>query len=286
MTVGEASRESRPAAVPAAAHRSATAGLWRASVRYWACLLGLAVAAVGVHVLPGALGVYFRKDPVPLKRSLALFDFRQLGPRYVRHPDTDRMTMSEDQIDSLGTREFLTALVTDTRRAETDPLRVAQVLVTYYTGKPDLVPHVPDECYVAGGFEPVGRAETVPVVVPGVGAPGDRVPVRVQQFRVAQGPALGGGGGVLTVMYFFHINNAYASTRDEVRLRFVRDLFQPYAYYTKIEVCFPQSSGLPLEQSRTESLAAVAPLLESLLPVLLREHLDLSKFTTPGAAGT
>lgn len=286
MTVGELSHESRPAAASTAANRGATAEWWRASWRYWGCLAGLALAAVGVHVLPGVLGVYFRKDPVPLKKSLALFDFRQLGPRYLRHPDTDRMTMSEDQIDSLGTREFLMALVTDTQRAETDPLRVAQVLVTYYTGKPDLVPHVPDECYVAGGFEPVGRPDTVPVAVPGGGAPGDRVPVRVQQFRVAKGPQLGGGGGVLTVMYFFHINNAYASTRDEVRLRFVRDVFQPYAYYAKIEVCFPQSGSLAPDRSRDESLAAVAPLLETLLPVLLREHIDLSKFETPAAAGT
>jgi hypothetical protein len=237
----------------------------------------LVMAAVGLKATARWFGWFLRKEKVPLKRSLQLFDARQVGPRYEpnRLLNGRLQPMSEEMVEGLGTEEYLQVYLTDTDKPGDDPTRVALLFVTYYTGKPDLVPHVPDECYLAGGYERIGAA-TVAVPVSGVGAPGDRVPVRVMQFRGQQrNPLSGGGMDVITVMYFFHTNGNYATTRNEVRASMANP-FQRYAYYSKIEVTF--CSPLLVRADREASVAALGPLLERVMPVLLREHFDLEKF--------
>jgi hypothetical protein len=69
-----------------------------------------------------------------------------------------------------------------------------------------------------------------------------------------------------TVAYFFHTNGKFATTRNEVRWEQLNP-FQRYAYYAKIEVAF---GDLPVD----EAPAAVAALMERVLPILLRDHFD------------
>ena len=255
-----------------------------ASPRFWAAALILASAAVGVRVLP-RLGIFPQKAAVPLKRPLRQFDVRKLAPRYVRHPVNDTMRpMSEDAIESLGTEEYLQIYVLDTQKAPTDPTRVANLFVTYYTGQPDMVPHVPDECYLAGGYDILGSTMS-DVHVAGSGAPHDEIPVRVMRFVAPQRRRVANAApGEVVVMYFFDVNAGYAASRNGVRLWLSNPLAR-YAYYAKIEVSFTDDA-LVHTAGADASRAALAPLLEAVVPVLRSDHFDLDKFASPEAVQT
>ena len=251
------------------------------SARFWVCLVILVVSAVGLRAASGLFGWVFRKEAVELKKPLQLFDARQLGPRYERAPETDSIPpLSEDMIQSLGTREYLQLYVNDTQKAPNDPTRLANVFVTYYTGKPDMVPHVPDECYLAGGYDRIGQ-DMAHVHVRGAGAPDDEVPVRVLQFQDRRSHSLSGigQGSAATVLYFFHLNGGYAAKRDEVRLK-LSNPFQRHAYYAKIEITFPGTLAMPVAEAKAASLAGLGPLLEHVMPVLLEDHFRLDAFSS------
>jgi hypothetical protein len=271
--------ETAAVAPPAVRARSLT---WSASPRFWVCLGVLVCAAVGMNFAAWKLGVVLRKEALPLKQPLQLFDARKLGPDYELDPRTFNIEpMSEDMIETLGTHDYLQVYIADRRKPLDDPARVALLFATYYTGRPDMVPHEPDACYQAAGYDKEG-AETVLVSVPGVGAPRDELPVRVVRFRAAQqGPYSAGGGDVATVIYFFHANGHYALTRNDVR-ETMSNPFQRIAYYMKIEITFTSAGGR--RASAAESLPALGPLLARVLPVLLNDHLDLHGFA-PAATG-
>jgi hypothetical protein len=253
------------------------------SVRYWVCLLVLVAAAVGLKALAWRVGWVLRKEAVPLRRALRDFDLAKLGPRYERNKLlTDKIPpMSEDLVESLGTEDYLQLYLTDTERSPADRTQIVQVFITYYTGKPDMVPHVPDECYAASGLDLLSRVtEQVPAT--GCGAPADRVPVAVLEFQAGRkNELITGGEDRVTVMYFFHASGGYTTTRDGVRER-LSNPFQRHAYYAKIEISFLNAQSVHAD--RAASLAAAGPLIERLMPVLLTDHFDMSKFAP--AAGT
>jgi len=267
-----------------AAKREVTASvpLWRrASLRFWVCVGILGSAAGGMRMVEAFFQVWLRKEELPLKQSLRLFDAEALGPRYLRDAAADRiLPPSDDLVSNLGTREFFQTVLADGQKPAQDPTRLASVFVSYYTGQPDKVPHTPDRCYVAAGAEPLGT-QTVRLRVPGVGAPGAELPVQVVQFRQWQRQSAA-DDGVVTVLYFFHTNGRYVTTRGEVRWAMLKDLFQRYAYYAKVEVCFTNEAGV--HAGREASLAALGPLLERLMPVLLRDYIDLERFEAAGAS--
>ncbi len=248
----------------------------RSSARYWTCVVIMALAAVGVGVLPQWLGLHFQKQAVPLKVPLQQFDARKLAPRYERHPASDHIKpLSADMIESLGTEEYLQVYLRDTTKPADAPTAVVNLFVTYYTGQPDMVPHVPDECYHAGGYDKLG-ADTRQIRVRGVGAADDEVPVRVVRFVAPANRRRGGTTGETCVTYFFHVNAGYATTRNGVRLR-LSNPTESHAYYAKIEVTFTDD-GLKQMAGEQASVAALQPLLEALMPVLFDDHFDLSVF--------
>jgi hypothetical protein len=262
MTSGltEATRREAPAAERVARPR----GL--ASVRFYICVGLLVAAAAGIQALARTLQWHYRKEAVQLKRPLTALDWQKLAPRYRRHPVQPPL-LGEETIQALGTDNYLQVRLIDELCESNDPTAVANVFVTYYTGQPDMVPHVPDECYLAGGFDRVGASETVTLPVSGVGAPNDGVPVRVLQFQ-----SRAGRHQPTTVMYLFHTNGDYQATRTDVRLRLAR-LGERYAYYAKIEVNFTNNVDRAMQPAgREASLAALQPLLERLLAVLLEDH--------------
>lgn len=256
---------------PAPPDAAPSAGRSKAGPRFYACVGILVVAALTMQTAAKMLGQTFRKEALPLKRGLATADSRKLAPQYALHP-VPPAPLSPEMLESLGTTEYLSWRVIDLRKPESDPTKVAHVFVTYYTGKPDMVPHVPDECMKASGYE-CTNARLESVLVPDVGAPQDRIPVRVLQFdspsglrdRLRETRERGP-----TVMYFFHCNGRYATTRDEVRL-LQMNLFDKYAYYAKIEVSF-SDYRLAINAPADESVAALQPLLAKLLPILLNDH--------------
>ena len=270
----------QPAARPSS--RGAGVGvLGRASGRYAATLLILVGAAVGLIVLSHLADVYLRKEAVPLQRSLRDFDFRRLAPEYERHPVVPQ-PISSDMLQTLGTDEYADLRLVRTDLPPEDRTSMAIVFINYFTGKPDLVPHVPDECMVAGGFDRVGVRYTAKVHATGIGAENDEAPVRVIQFSSRGGVTPGANPTTpLTVMYFFHCNNQYAATRTGVR-RVLGRLFDRYAYYAKIEVRFVSRAGEPA--TLEESLAAIGPLMQKLMPVLFEDHFADWEALTAGTA--
>ena len=269
----------RAANSPAAAARDAAVTRDRGSaVRFYVCLGVLVVAAASMQTVAGLLGQYFRKQPVPLKKPLYRMDKSKLAPEYTLFY-LPAPNLSEDVLQSLGTHEYILWRLEDQTRSSAAPPSIARLFITYFTGQPDMVPHVPDECYLAGGYDPVGTPETIDVFVPRAGAPQDKIPVRVLTFQTPQRGGLGRlqllTNAPETVMYFFHTNGSYATTRNQVRVS-QANLWDRYAYYAKIQVSCSN-------RNREESIAALAPLLRKVMPILLNDHFqDWEALTAEG----
>lgn len=243
---------------------------FRLSWRLIATWILLLFVAIGLRNANNWFGLHFTKGPVPLKRDLNLLSEESLWPEFKLHPRVPRV-ISEDELQTLGTHDYRTIRMVDRLKAPEDPTSVAEVFITYYTGKPDMVPHVPDECYLAGGFERVGLPYTQEFEVPGAGAEDDQLPVRIIQFRARRGQL-----GQLredrdfAIFYFFRTNDQYATTRNEVRLA-LSNPFDKYAYYAKIEIRLMDSTLTRLA-SVEEGEQALPGVLSKLMPLLLRDH--------------
>jgi hypothetical protein len=243
---------------------------FRVSWRIVTTWVFLAVVAVVLRQSQDWFEVYFRKSPVPLKRSLAGFDRNALLPEFELHPRPTR-TIGEDELQTLGTHEYVTIRMVDRLKSDDDRTQVAEVFITYYTGQPDMVPHVPDECYLAGGFERVGVPYTERFKVRGAGADDNEIPVRVIKFRGRRGEiGESSEDRDFAIFYFFRANDQYATTRNEVRL-LLSDPFDRFAYYSKIEIRLMDQS-LSRLASEEEGFAELPRVLEKLMPILLRDH--------------
>ncbi len=259
---------SRPPRAPTAPPRPR-----RSNVRFGITVAILLISAASMQTAANFLGQYFRKEAVPLRKSLAALDRNRLAPEYTLHA-VPPPVIPDEVVESLGTKEYANLRLVDLSKERDDPASVAHLFVTYYTGKPDMVPHVPDECYQAGGYDPLG-AQSAELSVAGVGADDDKIPVRMLAFGLR-------GEGLLQaaqpkqeqrrmyVMYFFQTNGTYVTTRNQVRLR-TASLFDKYAYYAKIEVRFTDYS-MQKPAGEQESIAAAQRLMRKLMPVLLEEH--------------
>jgi len=256
-----------------------------AGVRFYVCLACLLLSAATMDVSARRFKLHFQKQPVPLKRSLAAMDQSKLLPEYrlhTRQPDT----LSEDAVESLGTEEYLNWSIVDLDRERDDPACVAHLLISYYTGKPNLVPHVPEECIRAAGAALVGLGRaSIPVA--GVGAPDGRIPVCVCDFELAGAnranlPGASMRVATFKVLYFFHVNGEYKTTRNEVRLA-QSNLFHRYAYYAKVEVRFTDYL-FQRNASEEASIAATGKLLRKIMPILLGDHLADWEALNSGAA--
>lgn len=241
----------------------------KVSIRYLVCLGVLIAGALGFRLALSSLDMHLNKEAVPLKKPLYSADWTRLEPRFVQHASAPRMP-SEEELDQLGTKEFLVWRLVDTAKPKTDRASVALVAISYYTGAPDVVPHVPEECMSANGYDQVGGSEEHEIVVPDVGAPDDRFSVRVATFDAPATAAAKGQREQAVVIYFFHCNGDYCNSRRDVRMRFM-DPTERYAYFAKVEIKFTNYDNT-LYAGKEDSLAALPPLLERLMPLLRDEH--------------
>jgi len=221
------------------------------------CTVILLLSALGLEATVRFLGLEFRKRPVPLRQPFRQFDFAQLGPEYQLE---ETYAISAEGLQELGTDEYLSCTLRDTRRPPTDPLSHVNVLITYYTGDPDQVPHVPDVCYLGGGFQQLG-SEKLSLTVPELGSAGENIPLRQLKF----GKQVFGARQEATVLYLFCANGQYECDREKLRL-ILGNPFARYAYFSKVELSFPSTH----DADRAGSLGLEA--LAKLLPVLVRDH--------------
>ena len=265
---GDAS-DAESAALASPAGRAARSAM---SVRFIACVSILLVSAVSMQAVARAFGQYFRKRPVPLKRALAALNKSKLAPSFGLHI-RQAQPISDEILQAMGTEEYAQLRLVDATRDQSDPASVAHLFVTYYTGQPDLVPHVPDECYQAAGYSLLKRRDAQ-LEVPGVGAEDDMLPVRLLTFGIPNRglrPSIDDSTeSRLYVMYFFLTNGEYVTTRNQVRFR-TANLRDRYAYYAKFEVKFTDYSFGKVA-GESESLAAMAKLMRTVLPIMLKDH--------------
>jgi hypothetical protein len=262
----------------------------------------LLLAGVGLNATTTFLKLKFRKEALPLRAELTQLP-KKLGTWVAVD---EQQVLDADMVHNLGTDKYMFRHYVDTsakmpngelvvtptlladldkpdKRADAlggvqrrDQNAVMRLALTYYTGKVDTVPHVPDRCYVADGFQP----SLFQSLSWGLGQYPSKaprtVPVRFIDFEDQTSRAVLNRG----VTYFFHANGEYMSDPNKVRFK-LQDLFVKHAYFAKIEVMttLPTRQGItnendPLKRKDRDTataamqsfLAAALPEIEKLLP--------------------
>ncbi|MFA5252474.1 MAG: hypothetical protein WC454_07810 [Phycisphaerae bacterium] len=221
------------------------------------CAAILAVSGAGMSLAVKGFGIYLKKDPSPLKKSLDLLDETSLAPYKVVSKDKIE---SGDIVESLGTENYIQWLLEDLNAPPDSTVRYCSLFITYYE-LPDKVPHVPEECYMGSGFQ---RLASDSVTI-GLGA--REIPVRYLVFtstssdywqKTTQFP----------VLYLFRVNEDYGNSREDVK----------HSYFCKVEWKF-FNTGLGaagrrgnVYPAKEEAVAASQKLLSVILPILEKEH--------------
>ncbi|MCD6395527.1 MAG: hypothetical protein J7M40_18745, partial [Planctomycetes bacterium] len=117
------------------------------------CLTVLALAAGFKEAVIEWSGAKLKKLPIALRKSLDDLDESKLSPyRVVRKSQIDPVVLNE-----LGTEDYIQWVLDDTEADTLSPTRYCSLFITYYTGDPDRVPHVPEECFTGAGNQMLSR---------------------------------------------------------------------------------------------------------------------------------
>ena len=238
---------------------------WKRMVRepaFLVCVIVLAASAFGFRMWGGG---DLLKQPLALRKSLDALDPNKLRPyEVVVLPKIADQAVEE----ALGTKDYIQWQLLNTELSAGDPFYRGGLFVTYYTGNPDKVPHVPDWCYVGSGSI-VEKRHKISITVPGCGleSDGDRLAIRVLEIKVPQH-----GMGITSftrkvVSYVFSVNGDYARTRTDVRMK-QRNRKDRYAYFSKVEVWFEGGEDLSVSQH----VEAMEGVYQKVLPLLWSEH--------------
>jgi hypothetical protein len=221
------------------------------------CVVVLAIAA-GATMKLGVI----KKEFLPLKKSFDTLNEGKLAPYKV----VEKLKMeNEDVLKALGTQDYIEWVLEDAEAPADSSVRRLMLFVTYY-GRPDRVPHVPEECYAGGGFQQLA-SDGVTFEIKKAGferkIDGEYLVFgsKKSDFR--------GRSGQITVLYFFRVSGKYAVGRSETRFLLNKNLFRKYSYFSKVELDFNQTLVAP---SREEAVAAGEKLLAVVLPILEQEH--------------
>ncbi len=236
------------------------------------CVFVLAVAGAGKSIAIKQLGVHLKKLPIALKKPLDLMDETALHPYGVLQKSKIE---NKDILEQLGTDEYIQWALENKEVDKSNPDRCCSVFITYYTGNPDQVPHVPEECYVGGGNQRLSL-ESVRLNAKGVESTGTEVDKEISARYVVFGrsnSSLWETDSKYSVLYFFHANGAYAGSRTETRKIMGENIFGKYSYFSKIELkFFGERYGRLVYPDKKESVAASEKLLSVFLPIMERDH--------------
>lgn len=219
------------------------------------------------------LGLILKKEAIPLQKPLDQIDEDLLdGYTIVNKSKID----NKDVLESLGTDEYIQWMLEDTEAHPYSPTRYCSLFITYYTGNPDQVPHVPEECYVGAGGTKLGNEKvTLKLAIPGSEDAADSSDAELMDFDVRhlsfgmKSRSIWESDSKFSVLYFFNVNGEYASGRSEARIILQKNLFGKYSYFSKVEWRF-YSNGE--QASEEEVIEASEKLLKVLLPILEKEH--------------
>ena len=228
------------------------------------CVLVLAAGGVGMSVATTRLGIIFKKEPLPLRKSLELLDEGDLAPYKIVPPKLK--IENEEILKTLGTEDYIQWVLEDTQEAADSAVKRCLLFITYYR-LPDRVPHVPEECWTGGGYQKL-RAEGIKLGINDNVSFKTSIPAKYLVFGPKKA-SLWQSGVRIPNLYFFKVNGQYAGSRQEARMALNKNLFGRYSYFCKVELVFNRSSAAP---SKTAAVAASEKLLAVILPVLEENH--------------
>jgi hypothetical protein len=175
---------------------------------------------------------------------------------------------NRDVLESLGTEEYLQWILEDSETKPGSPIQYCSLFITYYTGNPDMVPHVPDECYVGGG-NTREKAETV--TIRDCRPDGEKLDFQYVVFKNVDRDTM--QEDTFSVQYFFHANGKYSGSRTDTRLILGSNWFSKYSYFCKVEWLFYGNDSFGrIYPDKEQTLDASAKLMKVLLPELEKNH--------------
>jgi hypothetical protein len=250
------------------------------------CTAVLATAGAGMSITINKIGVYLKKEPIPLKKSLDLLDENGLDPYQVEASKKLKID-NEEVLKALGTKYYIQWIISDANADVASPTKNCLLFITYYDC-PDKIPHVPEECYTGSGFQilkpDAGRrfgchmGRSVPDGVTfQIMKNGFKEEINGKYIVFGSKDISDFGHRVdrFPVIYFFRVNGEYAGGREDARIALNKNLFGKSSYFSKVELAFNQTSTPP---DRKEAIAATEKILSVILPVLEKEHWpDLDK---------
>jgi hypothetical protein len=226
------------------------------------------------------LGVRMIKKALPLRKSLNLISEKALDTYVVVQKQEIE---HRDTVEALGTEDYIQWTLEDTEAQKNDPLRYCSLFITYYTGNPDRVPHVPEACFLGAGnqrFETEDltfainiKADSTEGEKEGIGGMKvQKIPVRCLVFGKKDTDLLE-GGAKFPVFYTFKVNGVYRGNRTTTRLELMSNITGKYSYFSKIEWQFYNVVfGRRIYPDKKDAAMASEKLLGVLLPILERDH--------------
>ncbi len=226
------------------------------------------------------LGIRMIKRALPLRKSLDLISEEALDAYTVVQKEK---LENQDVIEALGTEEYIQWTLENTEAQDNSPLRYCSLFVTYYTGNPDRVPHVPEACFLGGGnqrFEAEDLTFVIDIaadhteVEPGNGGEKKEqiIPARCLIFG-KKGVDLWQDSAKFPVFYTFKVNGVYRGSRTTTRLALMSNITGEYSYFSKVEWQFYNVVlGMRIYPEKEEAIVASKELLSVVLPILERDH--------------
>ena len=221
----------------------------------------LVVFAGGMNYYKAKYGVTLIKKALPLKQPFEMLDEKLLAPYKVLEKSKIE---NLDVLESLGTEEYMQWFIEDTTVEELSPVKQCSIFVTYYTGNPDQVPHVPEACYTGGGNE-VKENSSLDLNVGDVNVA--KIPAKVPATCLVFGKKtteIWQASAVFPVIYFFKVNGQYKGGRRTTQIA-LGNFTSEYSYFSKVEIKFNGRAGYP---DKKQAIEATEKLLKVLLPVL------------------
>ena len=228
------------------------------------CAAFLLIAASSKSVIIKKLGLITEKLAIPLQKPLEDMDFDAIGPYKLI---SQQRIENHDIIEELGTEEYLQCLIEDTEAAPESPTRICSLFITYYTGNPDTVPHVPDECYVGGGNKQVGKD------LIGLKIPIQNETIELNASRVTferKKRSEWDATSTFSRLYFFKVNGEYSNGKQMTRAIMGKNLFGKYSYFSKVEWEFKGVRGV--SPDKEQIIEASQKIFSSILPILENNH--------------
>lgn len=224
------------------------------------CFLFLAISAGGLRATTNWLGMHLIKLPLKLQKSLDELDVDKLAPYRLSEGAKSKIRIEDqDVLAELGTEDYIQWMLVNSQLAETAPARHVMLFVTYYTGDPGQVPHVPEVCYTGGGGVVNTKSKENIHVINSEGKQ-ETIPLRILDISSSDGRKV-------KVAYFFSVNGGYESDRNLLRMR-LRNPVNKYAYFSKVEMVFHKGGELTV----AETVKAAEDLSRRVVPVLVKEH--------------